>query len=85
MRNSGNAPGLLLKLTTARIARFFTAIGSLAEGLKLRPSSPEALSALPGHSGHLGLWLAEPKENASIGLALGQSSCNNEEAGWCVL
>jgi quercetin dioxygenase-like cupin family protein len=79
LRNSGNAPALLLMVTTARIARFFATIGSPAEELAPRPPSQEEFAALPGHLAQFGFWRAEPKENASIGLALDDRSCNGEE------
>jgi len=60
-RNDGDAPAAMTIVSTARIARFFRAVG--------RPSG-DPLATFLATAARYGYWNASPEENAAIGIDL---------------
>jgi quercetin dioxygenase-like cupin family protein len=72
VRNGGTEPVELVMVTTVRMARFFSDIGSPATEVEPRRPNAMQLAAFLGHVTDYGYWVAPPEENLAIGLDLGR-------------
>lgn len=71
LRNFSGEPTSLLLMTTMRMGRFFTEIGSPATAPASGPPTPAEIEHLTAVARDYGHWLGGPEDNAAVGLVLG--------------